>query len=81
MRGPRGSSAVRTCYYCNLSCIVGRGKMPLADQVPVIETPKGSNGTAAEAVASFWENLLPTSGGRPRVDERGVYVGEAKAGR
>ena len=54
--------------------------MPSADRllrVPVIETPKGSDGTAAEAVASFWENLLPTGGGRPRADERGVYVGEA----
>ena len=44
-------------------------------RVLVIETPKGSVGMAAEA--SFWENLLPTGGGRPRADKRGVYVGEA----
>ena len=47
--------------------------MPTADRllrVPVIETPKGSDGTVAETVASFWENLLPTGG------ERGMYVGE-----
>ena len=46
-------------------------------RVLVIETPKGGDGMAAEAVAGFWENLLPTGGGRPRADKRGVYVGEA----
>ena len=54
--------------------------MPSADRllrVPIIETPKGSDETAAEAVASFRENLLPTCGGWPRADERGVYVREA----
>ena len=53
--------------------------MPSVDQllgVPTIEAPSDVVGKAAEVVAGFWENLLPTGG---RAVGRGVYVGGSTA--
>ena len=56
--------------------------MPSMDhllEIPVVQAPRSRGGKekSSEAVTSFWENLLPTGGGRPRAEEKGVYVGEA----
>jgi len=45
-------------------------------EMPVTDTLSGSS-EKLTAVTSFWEKVLPSGGGRARVDERGVYVGEA----